>query len=164
MYIKGCMSYLKALILFITLSLAAIDQWTGGVVSKALIDTWENNTVMVEDFTCWLGYLIYIPTMEVYGIAVPAPSLVSVFVAITLATVLMFAIEFYGAVKIPFLYKLLIIVGVWAVIKALAYSMMLSVDGCTTWAADKYGPTNTIYDAGSLIGSVAIFFKYVLRK
>lgn len=162
MYIGYGMSW-RSIVIVVTLILAAIDEWFDGVVSRAVGTTLENNTVMIEDLMCWIGYSIYAPTMDVHGFTVPYPSFFNVAVAFILATFLLILIEFY-ITKISFKHKLLFIVGVWIVIKIIGYSMMLSVNECTTWAATKYGDTNSVYTATSLIGSFLVFAKWGLKK
>lgn len=164
MYIRYSMT-LRNIIIAVTIVLAAIDQVFKGVVSTALVDIWENNSVLVGDITCRIGYMIFSPTTDLYGYNVPSPSYVNVFAAFILATFFIIVIEKWSPwPQLPFRYKILLLLGIWIGIKALAYSMMLSVEGCTTWAEEKYGTTNSLYNAGSVLGSVWIFLKYIMNK
>lgn len=151
------MSILSEALVFVFVSLVVINGLLGGGVADAIgtFATDEEKQVAREDIMCGIGYLLWTPTTDVYGIDFPAPSYTNIVVAALLSLSIILIIRITTAVEWSFKYSVLTFIAVWLGVKLLGYILLsMSSDTCMVWAEEMMSKTSGFYDVAAAGGAV----------
>ena len=162
------MGLLGQLIGFMIVSLIILNGITTGLVWDSIdhFATAEEKAVARADLRCLSGYLMYMPTTDVYGLEIPVPSYANVILAIMATYILIMLIEIPSRFDFSPLHSVALFVIVWIVIKAIGfYYINTSTDNCMVWATDSAEKASGIYLAsGGLAGAYAVIRLYMFKK
>lgn len=150
------MSLFSQAIGFVILSLIIINGMIGGGVVDALgvFATEEETAKARADIICGVGFLMYSPTTDVYGVPVPSPSYSNVIIAALIAMAIIMIIRITSGIEWKFLYSVYLFIGVWIAIKVIGYIMLvMSSDTCMMWAEEKIAKASGFYDIAAIGGS-----------
>ena len=162
------MGLLGQLIGFMIFSLIIVNGLTHGAVWDSIdyFATAEEKAEARADLKCLSGYLMYMPTTDVYGVDVPAPSYANVILAIMATFILIMLIEIPSRFDFSPVQSVILFVIVWVVIKVIGfYYIMTSTDNCMVWATESGEKVSGIYLAGGgAAGLYAVIRLYMFKK
>ena len=162
------MGLLGQLISFMIVSLIILNGITGGLVWDSInhFATAEEKEVARTDLKCLSGYLMYMPTTDVWGLEIPVPSYANVILAIMATFILIMLIEIPSRFDFSPVQSVVLFVIVWVVIKATGlYFINTSTDSCMVWATESAEKASGIYLAsGGLAGAYAVIRLYMFKK
>jgi len=162
------MSLLTQTVGFVLVSLVVINGLIGGGVVDAIgtFATDEEKEQARLDLMCGLGYLLFTPATDVYGVDVPSPSYTNVIIAALITLSAIMIVRITTSVKWSFKYTIYMFVGVWIGIKVLGFILMqMSGPDCVAWAEMNIDKTSGFYEIAAIGGSLwGVRLLWNLRK